>query len=203
MEKKHFLKLVILVLAIALFFRVMVGTTQNAHAVPIYTAILDGPSESPPNASPGTGSAVVNFDTSAHTMNVNITFSGLVGMTTASHIHAATALPGTGTAGVATTVPTFTGFPFGVTSGTYTHLFDTLDPSTYNPAFITAHGGTVAGAEAALAASLAEGRAYLNIHTNTFPGGEIRGFLVVPEPSTLLLLGWGLIGLAGYGRKSS
>jgi len=159
MEKTHFFKLIILVLAIGLSFLVMVGATQNAHAVPIvYIADLDGPSESPPNASPGTGIAVVDFDIAAHSMEVHVTFSDLVAGTTASHIHAATAVPGTGTVGVATQVPTFSGFPLGVTSGTYDHLFDTSLASTYNPAFVTANG-TVAGAEAALAASLAAGTA--------------------------------------------
>ena len=61
--------------------------------------------------------------------------------------------------------------------------FDTSLDSTYNPDFVTANGGSVDAAEAALAASLAAGTAYLNIHSTVFPGGEIRGFLrVVPVP---------------------
>jgi hypothetical protein len=41
------------------------------------------------------------------------------------------------------------------------------------------------------------GESYWNIHTQTFPGGEIRGFLVpVPEPSSLSVLGLGGITLA-------
>ena len=39
---------------------------------------------------------------------------------------------------------------------------------------------------------IADGKAYWNIHTQTFGGGEIRGFLVpVPEPSSALILGAG------------
>jgi hypothetical protein len=34
---------------------------------------------------------------------------------------------------------------------------------------------------------------YLNIHTVMFGNGEIRGFLVAPEPGALMLLGTGLV----------
>jgi hypothetical protein len=43
----------------------------------------------------------------------------------------------------------------GVMDGTYSMLFDTTLASTYNPAFVTANGGTVAAAEAALFAGRA------------------------------------------------
>lgn len=167
-----------------------------------YEVTLDGPSESPANASPGTGFATVNFDDSANTLFVDLVFSGLLGTTTASHIHAATAVPGTGTAGVATTTPTFPGFPLGVTSGSYTVTLDLTSASSYNPSYITANGGTTAGAEAALAAAMAAGEAYLNIHTTVVPGGEIRGFLTpVPEPSSLGLAGLGGAVLALGARR--
>ena len=171
-----------------------------------YAAILDGPSEFPPNASPGTGFAQVNYDDVAHTLFVDVTFSGLVGTTTASHIHGATAVPGTGAAGVATTTPTFAGFPLGVTSSTYINTLDLTLASSWNSSYITASGGTTAGAEAALAAGLAAGEAYFNIHTTVVPGGEIRGFLEpVPEPSSvgLLALGGGALAWGARRRKAA
>jgi hypothetical protein len=166
----------------------------------VFTTTLSGANEVPANASPGTGSAVITIDTTTHMMTVNITFGGLLGNTTASHIHCCAPV-GTN-AQVATTTPTFTGFPSGVQSGTYLHTFDLTQASSYNPAFVTAHGGTVTQAEADLIAGLLAGQAYLNIHTNLFPGGEIRGQLApVPEPVTLLLLGTGLAGAVGAVRR--
>jgi hypothetical protein len=130
-----------------------------------------------------------------------IQFSGLTGTTTASHIHCCTVLPFTGTAGVATTTPTFAGFPLGVTSGTYHNILDLTLASSYNPSFVTATG-SVAAAEAALITGLNSGTTYLNIHTSVVPGGEIRGFIVpTPEPGTLMLFGSGLSALGLMVRK--
>ncbi len=158
-------------------------TSASASAVQFfYTANLDGASEAPPNASPATGIANVTYDDVARTLNVDVLFSGLIGNTNAAHIHAATASPGTGTAGVATTTPTFAGFPTGVTSGSYNNTLDLTLASSYNAAFITANGGTTATAETALAASLAAGTSYFNLHTTAFPGGEIRGFFTPATP---------------------
>ena len=148
----------------------------------IYTASLSGANENPATPSAGTGSTTVTLDTTTHQLGVVVSFSGLTSGTTASHIHCCIAP--NGNAGVATTTPTFTGFPLGVTSGTYNHTFDTTQASSWNPAFITANGGTPASAEAALAAGLAAGQAYLNIHTTNFPGGEVRGFLLQASTSS-------------------
>jgi hypothetical protein len=180
----------------------MVAAASAQATILSYDAVPDGPSESPANASPGTGFTTVDVDTTANTMHVHIDFSGLSGTTTASLIHSATLIPLTGTAGVATTVPTFVDFPIGVTSGTYDRTLDLTLDSSYNPAFVTANGGTTASAEVALLAGIAAGEAYLNIHTDVFPGGEIRGFLIpVPEPSTETLGVLVFIGLAAWGCR--
>lgn len=172
----------------------ILGAASMAQGAIIYSASLSGPNESPANASPGTGIAFVTIDDVFNTMRVQVSFSGLTGTTNASHIHGATAVPGAGTAGVATTTPTFTGFPLGVTSGSMDQTYDMTQLGSFNPAYVTAHGGTAATAFTDLKAAIAGGSAYLNIHTSTFSGGEIRGFLgPIPEPST------GLLGLAGLG----
>ena len=163
----------------------------------IYTADLSGANEAPPNASPGTGWARVTIDFDLVTMRVEVSFADLLGGTTAAHIHCCTATPNTGTAGVATQLPSFVEFPLGVTSGSYDHTFDMTDAGSYPPSFITNSGGTVGGAFAALTLGMDEGRTYLNLHTNEFPAGEIRGFLQpVPEPETYALM---LLGLAAVG----
>ena len=169
-----------------------------------YTMVLNGPSENPPNGSPGIGNATLVYDDVAHTLALDLAFSGLTSNTTASHLHAVTATSGRGgdaaaaavaNVGIATTVPSLAGFPLGVTSGSYSDVLDLTDPASWNPDFVAAQGG-IAQAEQALADALEEGRTYWNVHTTEFPAGEIRGFPVpAPEPGPAGLLGLGLVAL--------
>lgn len=163
----------------------LLATPSTVPATTIYVTTLNGASEVPPSGSPATGSSTVTLN--GDTLTVNEVFAGLIGgPAAAAHIHCC--VPAGVNAIVA--IP-FTGFP-AATSGTYSNSFDLASLSSYNAAFVTAHGGTAGSAEAALIAGLDAGQAYANIHDATFPGGEIRGQLQrVPGPPTaeLLLLG--------------
>ena len=179
--------------ALAVVAALIVSPT-SATADPItFTANLSAANENPPTMSGGTGFATVVLDSTAQTLQVAATFSGLTSNVTAAHIHCCQMVPGTNmNVGVATTVPAFPGFPTGVISGNYGPVsFDLTQPTIYNPAFVMAQGG-LANAEAALIGGIEGGLTYFNIHTVNNGGGEIRGELIaVPGP----IVGAGLPGL--------
>jgi hypothetical protein len=138
-----------------------------------YTAVLTGAR----SASPATGTAQVDIDATANTMRVRVSFTGLLGGTVAAHVHAATLQPGTGSSNAATTVPSFVGFPEGVTSGSFDRTLDMTDPGSYNSEFVADYAD-LPTAEAALFDAIATDHAYFVIHTTAAPGGEIQGFFL-------------------------
>jgi hypothetical protein len=183
----------------------LLGVTASAQAeIKVYSAILSPANEvSLSTPSSATGSVMVTLDAGANTMRVQATFAGLTIANTAAHIHCC-ALPGFN-AGVATTTPTFSGFPTGATSGSFDSLLDMTLPASFRGGFITDNGGSPLSAFAALETGLDAGKAYFNIHTTNNPGGELRGNLApVPEPATyaLMALGLGLVGLTTRRRRA-
>jgi hypothetical protein len=197
------------VLALVFAASIVIPPTPATATVTVFDATLTGAEEVPPVATTGTGFATITIDDTLFTMRVQGSFSGLVSTTTAGVIHCCAAVGAN--SGVATPTPAFAGFPLGVTAGTYDNTLDMTLGSSYNPAFLTANGGTPASAFAALFSGMLAGDSYLNIHTVMFPGGEIRGQLeavpaAVPEASTwaMMLLGCGAMGFAlRRGRKSA
>jgi hypothetical protein len=133
-----------------------------AHAATfIFAGNLSGSQEVPPVSSPGIGTALAILDDVTNQLSVQVTFANLIGTTTMAHIHCCA--PIGANAGVATPVPNFPGFPLGVTAGSYSTILDLTQASSFNPAFITNNGGTVASARAALITGLQTNRAYFNI----------------------------------------
>jgi len=170
-----------------------------------FSVILNGSSQSPANASPGTATGTVLMDMDLVTMQLHLEFTGLSGTVTGAEIHCCTVSPLTGTAIRAVNASVFAGFPLGVASGSFDAFVDLAQASAYDSAFITASGGLVSDALNALLLRAVDGEAYWNIRTTAFPDGEIRGFLVgglvsegldpAPEPATIALAAGALLGL--------
>lgn len=190
--------------------------TTSGQANTILSATLTNSQENPPTdptlttgaprpASFGTATFNLNDAMTAMTFSAtifNIDFTGSQTADTndnlvAAHIHASPTVTST------TNAPVVWGF-FGAP-------FNDNNPNdvVFTP-FGAGVGGTISGkwdspegnatTLAAQLPNILSGHSYINFHTTQFGGGEVRGALaVVPEPSTILLLSIGALGL-GLGR---
>lgn len=137
-----------------------------ALAAEPFAAPLSGDSEVPPVETDATGNATVTINDAATEISFEVTFEGLSGDGTAtmSHIHY-------GAADVAGPVMIWL-TEVGVTDGTYSSpISGTAGEAEFTPV----ENGPQTFAEALQA--IRDGMAYVNVHTVTNGGGEIRGQL--------------------------
>ena len=155
-------------LALALVSALTLAALGTASAATFsYVANLAGTNEVGPNVSPGTGTAFITYDDVSGAITTAITFSGLVGPTTASHFH--------GPATTLTNAPVIHGFastPLGVMAGSYNDVW--------------------AAPTSAQIGWLQTQQLYVNIHSQVYPGGEIRG-QVNPAATPGRSVSWGRI----------
>jgi len=176
--------------------------SNRADATVIFVANMTGAQENPSNSSTATGFAHFELNDAM----TALTFSGTVfGLDFTGTQTPGTTLDNLVNAHIHAPAPP--GMNAGVRFGFIGMPFNDLNP---NDAVVTPFASGVGGTFSAkwdllegngttLTAqlpSLLGGQAYINFHTEQFPGGEIRGQILVPEPSTLLLLGIGLAAAA-------
>lgn len=161
--------------ALSVVFTALLPVAANA-AIFQFSGPLSGSQEVPPNDSAATGffTAVLDGDRDNWTFNYEITFSELMGPLQMGHIHEA---------------------PFG-NNGPVVHFLDNLPVGETSGTFMGDWMSTEVDDAEDTFADLLAGNYYFNLHTTAFPGGELRGQILiasentsVPEPATVMGLG--------------
>lgn len=183
-----------------IFHANLTNAAENPPATPTLTA-----AGLPRPASFGNATLVLNDAQTALTYSINvfnIDFTGsqtadINDNLTAAHIHAGPNVTATTNGPV---VFGFIGTPFNETAPNdvvVTPLSEGVG------GMVTGKWDAGEGQNTTLTAQLPNlfaGRAYLNFHTRQFPGGEVRGTIIVPEPATWGLMLGGIV-LLGAARR--
>ncbi|HET6769156.1 MAG TPA: CHRD domain-containing protein [Chitinophagaceae bacterium] len=149
-------KLTAIFLCLSIIFITSCKSTEEVEQDNTYfgTISMTGSQETPPVTTSATGTIDANYNRLSKTLSYTVTFSGLSDSAVAAHIH------GVGEVGIlAPVMQTFNNFPRRK-AGTYTgSLF--IDGVKFTEADLLAQ------------------RYYVNIHSKTYTGGEIRGQLIL------------------------
>jgi hypothetical protein len=141
-----------------LFFSFALVISAKASIYP-FTLTYSGANENPSNASTATGTIMGTYDDFTKRIFYTVTFSGLTTPATGAHFHS----PATTVTNAPVIIP-FTGFP-AATSGTYS-----------GSSLVTTTQET----------DLFAGKWYANIHSSTYPGGELRVQVILGAASTAI-----------------
>ncbi|HYC39095.1 MAG TPA: CHRD domain-containing protein [Chitinophagaceae bacterium] len=115
---------------------------------------LTGAQETPPNNSSALGSMDVSYNTTTRILNYTVRWSGLAGAPIGMHIH-----------GLA---------PTGYVAPVVQSILGSSNPTLF-PANGSYSGTLLADGVVVKEQNLLNGFYYMNIHTATYPAGEIRG----------------------------
>lgn len=155
----------VLSLVLAGMFTLLLSAQAHAQTL-TYTATLSGSNEAPPVAATGAGGfATVTVNLTAQTIAWVVDVYNLPSGVTAGHIHAG----GVGVAGpvvVNFVVPTSASNDFRISGSA-------------GAADVVARAAQGVNTWEDLVQALATGHAYVNVHSQVNPGGEIRGQLVL------------------------
>ncbi|MGQ0430573.1 MAG: CHRD domain-containing protein [Gammaproteobacteria bacterium] len=150
------------------------AAADGNHGLTVSTRLVSY-QEVPSVSSPARGRFRASIDEKAGTISYELSFSGLTGDIRQAHIHFGQRSVNGGVSVFpcqTATNPDPTGLaPQCPQSGTVTGLLQAAN--TIGPA----GQGIAAGEFAELLAAIRAGVAYVNVHSSTFPGGEVRGQL--------------------------
>lgn len=159
----------------------IVSALPAAANIWILQAVLTGGQEVPPNGSQAVGSVSMSYNDATNMFNIAVLVEGIARSDLiASHIHQG---------------------PPGVNGPV---IFSLGDGSQYTETpnglmRILENAGPLPESNEEF---LLSNRNYVNVHTNQYPGGEIRGqLIVVPEPATMAVVTMGLGLLAARRRR--
>ena len=179
-------------LSILLASAALLATPLAANALVYqFNASINGAQEVPVSVATGTGLATLFYNDMGTLLTTDDSYSfslsafGLSGVATGFHIHAAA----------------LAGFNAPVVVNLNSSSFASLNVG----GTLLVGGAGVAPPNATFLSNLLASKAYVNLHTVTKPGGEIRGQLIqvtaVPEPSTYALLLAGIAALGFVARR--